>query len=96
MTPQEFKEKPAIEHLRLIVQNFDSLNETFNQRFSFDQIIAIHKAWMLSEWDINADRWAARQIREAIRGIPPRWDENEEPVYAARKRAPRARTRARR
>lgn len=87
MTPQEFKEKPAIDHLRLIVQNFDSLNETFNQRFSFDQIIAIHKAWMLSEWDKNADTWTARQVREALRGIPPHWDDDEKPVYRTKSEA---------
>ena len=89
MTPQEFKGKPAIDHLRLIVQNFDSLNETFNQRFSLEQIFALHKAWMLSDWDINADLWTVRQIREALRGVPPNWDENENPVYL-KKKAPRA------
>lgn len=82
MTPQEFKDMTAIEHLRLIVQNFNSCNETFNSRFTAVQLLALHKAWMLSPWDKNPDIWTTRQIREALRGTPPDWDENEKPVYS--------------
>ncbi len=82
MTEQEFKEKPAIDHLRLMEQNFGGCSETFNQQFSLEQLFKIHKAWMLSEWDINPDRWTRRQLREALKGKPPRWDDNEKPVYS--------------
>lgn len=82
MTPEEFKEKPAIDHLRLMVQNFDRCSETFNQRYTAAQLFAIHKAWMLSDWDVFPDCWTSRQLREALKGIPPQWDENEKPVYS--------------
>lgn len=81
MNRAEFDSTPAIEHLRLMVQNFNSVNETFNTRFSMLELLAIHRAWMLSEWDIFPDNWTPRQIKEALKGLPPQWDNDEKPNY---------------
>lgn len=81
MTRKEFDEMSAIEHFRLMVQNFNGCTESFNERFSAVQLLAIHRAWMLSEWDIYPDSWTARQVREALKGLPPQWDNDEKPVY---------------
>lgn len=81
MTPEQFDAKPAIEHLRLMVRNFDCCNETFNQQFGPGELFAIHRAWMLSGWDIYPDKWAPRQVAEALKGKPPKWDDRERPVY---------------
>ncbi len=81
MTPKEYDTKPAIEHLRLLVRNFDGMNETFNQRFTITQLIALHRAWMLSDWDICPDEWEERQVWEALKGRPPTFDHNERPTY---------------
>lgn len=81
MTPAEYDVKPAIEHLRLMVRNFDGCSETFNQHYSIDELVMLHRAWMFSGWDISPDRWSARQLNEALCGVAPRWDDNENPVY---------------
>lgn len=93
MNKKEFKETPAIDHIRLMEQNFGDCSESFNQRFSLEQLFAIHKAWMLSEWDVYPERWTVRQIREALKGKPPRWDDDGKPVYA--RKAARKATKAR-
>jgi hypothetical protein len=80
MTPAEYHAKPAIEHLRLMVRNFDGCRESFNQRFTAEQLLKLHKAWMLSEWDISPDRWADWQVGNALSGLVPEWDSDGNPV----------------
>ena len=81
MTPAEFTARPHIDHLRLMVRNLDHCNETFNQQFSYQELWLIHRAWMLSGWDIYPDQWSERQVREALNGRPPEWDDDERPKY---------------
>lgn len=71
----------AIDELRKMVRNFDSNNETFNQRFSMSQLIQIHRMWMASEWDFHPDEWTEQQVQEALAGHPPQWDQDEKPVH---------------
>lgn len=74
-------DRTAIEELRLIVQNFSFCTETFNEQWSTEQLIAIGRAHLDSGWDIFPDYWTRRQVREALKGIKPQWDDNERPVY---------------
>lgn len=61
---------------------FGSCNESFLQRFNTVALLQIHKAWCLSDWDFLPDCWTNQQIRDAIiNGIPPKWDDQERPVY---------------
>jgi hypothetical protein len=72
--------------LRLVVRNMDSDSETFNQRFTAEQLLQIGRMHLDSEWELPPSHWAPRQVREALRGIVPTWDDRERPTYA---RSPR-------
>lgn len=77
---REFIEKSGIDHLRLMVKNFDYCNEGFNEQFTVEELFKIHRAWQLSGWDMFPDQWTERQIQEALDGHVPEWDD-ERPVY---------------
>lgn len=78
---RKFNEKDPIDHLRAMVNVFSYCNETFNQRYSIDELFAIYKAHVLAEWDFLPDSWTDRQLKEAIKSIVPRWNDNEKPIY---------------
>lgn len=61
--------------LRLVVQNMDRCGTDFNQRFTAEQLIQLHKMFLESEWEIYPDQWTERQLREALAGKVPRWNE---------------------
>lgn len=90
MTKKEYDEryKIGIEQLRAVVKAFGDVNESFVQRFSVSQLIRLHEAWLLCDWDFSPDTWTERQVKEAMRGTVPQWDTAEdggsEPVYASR------------
>ena len=76
----------AIENLRDMVRAFDTLNESFNDRFTLPELVRIWDAWQQCGWDIYPDGWTDKQVREAIRGIAPDWIETRftiDPVYHA-------------
>jgi hypothetical protein len=81
MTAEQYDNMPAIERLRRMVRAFDRNSEEFNQAFTMDELLTIHRAWMLSGWDIWPDRWTERQVMEALAGKPPNWDDNMRPLY---------------
>ena len=71
----------GLEELRHIVNNYDFCVENFISKFSVEDLIKIHRAWMKSDWDIYPDQWTDRQVKEALLGMAPNWDENENPIY---------------
>lgn len=72
----------GIEELRLTVNVCSWMKESFNDRYSAAQLVAICIAHSKCEWDYLPDTWTTRQVKEAIKGIVPRWDEEgEKPVY---------------
>lgn len=73
------KEETGVEELRHIVQNFNSCRESFLDPFTTDQLVQIHRAWMASGWDIYPDEWASWQIKNALKGIVPEWNDDESP-----------------
>lgn len=82
MTANEYDSMPAIERLRRMVSGFNCCSESFLQSFSMDELVTLHRSWMISDWDIYPDRWTDRQVTEALAGIPPNWDDKMRPVYA--------------
>jgi hypothetical protein len=70
----------GIDELRAARNIFSYCNETFNQRFTTEELLAIAKAHRAAAWDFLPDTWTDQQIADALRGIVPEWDENERPV----------------
>lgn len=64
----------GIDTLRDAVKALNACSETFLDPFTPEQLLAICKVWKECEWDFYPDEWEPRQIREAIRGIVPRWN----------------------
>jgi len=77
----------SIEKVRAMVRLFDNCNESFNQRFSVEELAKLHRAYVNCAWDIAPDRWEERQVKEALKGKVPVFDENENPVYTKSTRA---------
>lgn len=82
------KYSAPIEELRHMVRNFNNCRESFNERFTIEQLITIHRAWMASGWDIYPDAWEPEQVEEALQGIPPQWHtETEKPIIPSEAKA---------
>jgi len=80
----------AAEELRLLISNVDYCREGFFDRLTVVELVQLHRMLQASGWDMPMDTWTPRQVREALRGIPPKWDDDEKPVYAARAATPAA------
>lgn len=75
MTKLELEELSGAELIRVTHSNLDVQNETSNERFTAEQLLTISRAHLRCEWDFYPDQWSARQIREALRGVVPRFKE---------------------
>lgn len=75
------EERTGAEFLRWLVGNLGDVSETFNDRYSVEQLIAIGRAWEKSEWDFYPDQWEERQVREALEGVVPTWSDDEVATY---------------
>jgi hypothetical protein len=72
----------GIDQLRSAVRLFDNCNESFNQRFTGEELLTLWRMYRECGWDIPPDDWAPRQIEEALEhNAPPRWDDSERPLY---------------
>jgi hypothetical protein len=85
MELEEYKKLSDIEKMRMAINAFSYCNETFLQRYNVKQLMKLHFAMMACEYDFLPDQWTDRQVKEALKGIVPNWDDNEKPVYAKRK-----------
>ena len=74
-------ERTGAETLRLIVRNIGDCRESFNDRFTLDELIKIHLMFLECGWDIYPDQWEERQIKEALERKIPKWDSMERPFY---------------
>lgn len=72
------------DEMRLIVKNMDATRESFNQAFTSEQLLQIFRMQLASGWDFSPDQWTPRQVKEALQGITPAWNEEEEPIYSKR------------
>lgn len=73
--------RSGADQLRVIVQNMDATRESFNDEYTAAQLVTIYSMQLESEWDFYPDQWTARQVREALAGKPPRWNDDETPLY---------------
>jgi hypothetical protein len=88
MTPNT-NDTTAIENLRDMVAAFDQCSEDFNCRFTLPELVRIWDAWNQCGWVFYPDQWSDRQVREALRGVAPDWDDEERPTFAADRKTTR-------
>jgi hypothetical protein len=81
MNIKELKELTAAEELRILVSNLNVNSETFNDKYSIEELIQINRMLMLADWEIYPDQWSQKQIKEALQGIPPSWKKDGKPEY---------------
>lgn len=67
----------GIEEMRKAVRLFNCLNETFNQKYSSEELLKIARACWASEYDILPDEWTSRQVKQALEGKVPAWEDND-------------------
>ena len=80
----------GIEQLRRAVAALNVCRESFLDLFTPAELLAIHHAWIASEWDFRPDEWTHAQVRAALgHGESPRWDEHERPLPPVRDLKPR-------
>lgn len=72
--------RSGIDFLRDLVESMSYCREDFLERYSVEQLIAIREAWMASKWDLYPDQWTDAQVKAAIAGWVPNWDEREKPI----------------
>ncbi len=80
------KEYSGIELLRYSVRLLDSCLETFNQKYSAEELLKIAEMMQKSEWDIYPDAWTARQVKEALKGVVPQWTDEQTPKFTPKSR----------
>jgi hypothetical protein len=71
---------PGIDTLRKAVNVFNNCNESFNDAWTAEQLLAIYRAYQKCGWDITPDQWEPWQVQDALQGKAPIWDANERPV----------------
>ena len=75
----------GIDEARRLVNLFSCCSESFNQTFTLAELITLARCYTRCGYDLPPDRWALRQIEEAIAlGRTPTWDADERPVYQDR------------
>ena len=72
--------RTGAEELRLIVANLNCCRERFLDRFTAEQLLAIGRAQIACEWDNPPDTWTVKQVRAALRGKVPRFDDDGRPL----------------
>lgn len=60
----------AITELRVMVRLFSRCNESFNQKWTLEQLIKIYEAYHACEWDILPDAWPASLLAHAVEHGP--------------------------
>lgn len=79
----------GIELLRKVVNFFNHCNETFNYRWTPEELVKLAQACWKSEWDIFPDEWTERQLYEALNGRAPQWEIQGRPHHKFDKVVPK-------
>ncbi len=76
------RELSGIEEIRRARNVFATCIETFNDRYTAEELIKIYRAYRASNHDILPDMWETRQLERAILlGHAPSWDLERRPIY---------------
>lgn len=77
--------RKGIELIRYATHMLSSCNETFNMRYTAEQLLRIADAVQKCGWDFYPDQWTEQQVQDCIQfGIVPDWKEENGryvPVY---------------
>jgi hypothetical protein len=60
--------KTGIEELRIAVRLFNNCRESFNERYTLEQLILLYRAYARSDWDITPDEWTDDELAAALAG----------------------------
>lgn len=72
----------GIDKLRKVVNLLNQCNETFNQKFTVEELIKLADICFNSNYDFLPDQYTGRQLYEAIKyNRTPTWDSKENPTY---------------
>jgi len=82
MTYFEPSDLSGVGLVRAVAKMTVSVAENFWEGLSSAEVLAIGRAHIAAEWSFLPDSWSSRQVAEALRGVVPRWDDDEEPIYA--------------
>jgi hypothetical protein len=58
----------GIEELRIAVRLFNNCRESFNERYTAEQLLLLYRAYARSDWDITPDEWADDELDAALAG----------------------------
>jgi hypothetical protein len=61
----------GIDELRRTVRLLSNCSETFNTRFTAEQLLKIGDAYRRCGWDITPDEWTEAQLKAALAGKTP-------------------------
>ncbi len=83
----------GVEELRDAVRLFDMIREDFARPAegparTAEELLLIYRAHMASGWTYTPEQWTPRQVREALSGYPPKWDDSSgvpKPIYRSGK-----------
>lgn len=70
----------GIDELRRATKLFTGCRETFNQRWTAEELLMLARACWASAHDIAPDEWTDAQLGAALSGKAPTWDDEGEPV----------------
>lgn len=73
--------KNSIDALRGAVNLFDHCNESFNLKYTADELLKIYFMHCFADDDYFPDQWTEKQVKQALKGHIPKWDQDDNPIY---------------
>jgi hypothetical protein len=61
-------EMTGAEELRAMVNVFNACRESFNDRYSVEELVLLYRALKRSEWDVLPDDWTSKEVADALAG----------------------------
>lgn len=76
MKKEQFDAMDGIDRLRGAASYFNWCNESFNQRYTAEELLKIYAVGMVCGWDVYPDQWTRQQCEAAIKeGKLPKFEE---------------------
>ena len=71
----------GIDELKALAYVLGHWRDDFARKFTAEQLLVLFRVFRAGKWDICPDQWSERQVQEALAGITPEFDDNDQPVY---------------